>query len=173
MQHRVIQSQLHQSALSGSELSQRLTAQPLTESLAGIHFFKLALIFWKFLLCFTCGINYKCFVLIWTLTQYQICDLPPGTISDITNEHNLTVHWTEKHTHRDCALYTGETLPSCHVLSQMFVSSSFLTLWTFQRSNWELVQRLSHGSGALQVTCLSTPAAHCFLVFFFFVFCGK
>lgn len=24
------------------------------------------------------------------------------------NEHNLTVHWTEKHTHRDCALYTGE-----------------------------------------------------------------
>ncbi|KAM6963370.1 geranylgeranyl transferase type-2 subunit alpha [Aplochiton taeniatus] len=36
-----------------------------------------------------------------------ICDLPPGSISDIGNEHNLTVHWTEKHTHRDCALYTG------------------------------------------------------------------
>uniref|UniRef100_A0A3Q1ILL2 Geranylgeranyl transferase type-2 subunit alpha n=1 Tax=Anabas testudineus TaxID=64144 RepID=A0A3Q1ILL2_ANATE len=35
-----------------------------------------------------------------------ICDLPPGTISDITSEHNLTVHWTEKYTHRDCALYT-------------------------------------------------------------------
>uniref|UniRef100_A0A6Q2WV01 Geranylgeranyl transferase type-2 subunit alpha n=1 Tax=Esox lucius TaxID=8010 RepID=A0A6Q2WV01_ESOLU len=42
-----------------------------------------------------------------------ICELPPGTISDITNEHNLTVHWTEKHTHRDCALYTGETIRSC------------------------------------------------------------
>lgn len=42
-----------------------------------------------------------------TLTAHQICDLPPGTISDIVNEHNLTVHWTEKHTHRDCALYTG------------------------------------------------------------------
>uniref|UniRef100_A0A4W5NJA3 Geranylgeranyl transferase type-2 subunit alpha n=1 Tax=Hucho hucho TaxID=62062 RepID=A0A4W5NJA3_9TELE len=39
-----------------------------------------------------------------------ICELPPGTISDIINEHNLTVHWTEKHTHRDCALYTGETM---------------------------------------------------------------
>lgn len=36
-----------------------------------------------------------------------ICDLPPGSINDIGNEHNLTVHWTEKHTHRDCALYTG------------------------------------------------------------------
>lgn len=44
-----------------------------------------------------------------SLTPAQICDLPPGTISDIVNEHNLTVHWTEKHTHRDCALYTGET----------------------------------------------------------------
>nr|XP_033476751.1 geranylgeranyl transferase type-2 subunit alpha [Epinephelus lanceolatus] len=42
-----------------------------------------------------------------------ICDLPPGTISDITNEHNLTVHWTEKHTHRDCALYTGRTESWC------------------------------------------------------------
>ncbi|KAG7279388.1 hypothetical protein CRUP_024207, partial [Coryphaenoides rupestris] len=36
-----------------------------------------------------------------------VCDLPPATISDVGNEHNLTVHWTEKHTHRDCALYTG------------------------------------------------------------------
>lgn len=36
-----------------------------------------------------------------------ICELPPGTISDITNEHNLTVHWSEKPTQRDCALYTG------------------------------------------------------------------
>ncbi|KAG8003441.1 Geranylgeranyl transferase type-2 subunit alpha, partial [Nibea albiflora] len=43
----------------------------------------------------------------------NICDLPPGTISDITNEHNLTVHWTEKHTHRDCALYTGRTESWC------------------------------------------------------------
>uniref|UniRef100_A0A8C2DBS5 Geranylgeranyl transferase type-2 subunit alpha n=1 Tax=Cyprinus carpio TaxID=7962 RepID=A0A8C2DBS5_CYPCA len=38
----------------------------------------------------------------------QLCDLPPGSVSDISNEHNLTVHWTEKYTHRDCALYTGE-----------------------------------------------------------------
>uniref|UniRef100_A0A8C1JBU8 Geranylgeranyl transferase type-2 subunit alpha n=1 Tax=Cyprinus carpio TaxID=7962 RepID=A0A8C1JBU8_CYPCA len=36
-----------------------------------------------------------------------LCDLPPGSISDMSNEHNLTIHWTEKHTHRDCALYTG------------------------------------------------------------------
>ncbi|XP_007550708.1 geranylgeranyl transferase type-2 subunit alpha isoform X2 [Poecilia latipinna] len=42
-----------------------------------------------------------------------ICDLPPGTISDIANEHNLTVHWTEKHTHRDCALYTGRSESWC------------------------------------------------------------
>lgn len=47
-------------------------------------------------------------VLSLPLTAAQICDLPPGTISDIVNEHNLTVHWTEKHTHRDCALYTGD-----------------------------------------------------------------
>uniref|UniRef100_A0A667ZVH6 Geranylgeranyl transferase type-2 subunit alpha n=1 Tax=Myripristis murdjan TaxID=586833 RepID=A0A667ZVH6_9TELE len=47
------------------------------------------------------------------LTWTQICDLPPGTISDITNEHNLTVHWTEKHTHRDCALYTGRNESWC------------------------------------------------------------
>ncbi|XP_041863026.1 geranylgeranyl transferase type-2 subunit alpha [Melanotaenia boesemani] len=42
-----------------------------------------------------------------------ICDLPPGTINNVTNEHNLTVHWTEKHTHRDCALYTGRTESWC------------------------------------------------------------
>ncbi|XP_021454947.1 geranylgeranyl transferase type-2 subunit alpha [Oncorhynchus mykiss] len=42
-----------------------------------------------------------------------ICALPPGTISDIINEHNLTVHWTEKHTHRDCALYTGRSESWC------------------------------------------------------------
>lgn len=53
---------------------------------------------------FTCRLA----VLSSPLTVNQICDLPPGTISDIVNEHNLTVHWTEKHTHRDCALYTGE-----------------------------------------------------------------
>ena len=45
-----------------------------------------------------------------TLTWVQVCDLPPATISDIGNEHNLTVHWTENHTHRDCALYTGGIL---------------------------------------------------------------
>ncbi|XP_076009642.1 geranylgeranyl transferase type-2 subunit alpha [Genypterus blacodes] len=42
-----------------------------------------------------------------------ISDLPPGSISDIINEHNLTVHWTEKHTRRDCALYTGRTESWC------------------------------------------------------------
>ncbi|KAK7889585.1 hypothetical protein WMY93_025145 [Mugilogobius chulae] len=42
-----------------------------------------------------------------------ICRLPPGTISDITNEHNLTVHWGEKGTQRDCALYTGRTESWC------------------------------------------------------------
>uniref|UniRef100_G3NAQ1 Geranylgeranyl transferase type-2 subunit alpha n=1 Tax=Gasterosteus aculeatus aculeatus TaxID=481459 RepID=G3NAQ1_GASAC len=42
-----------------------------------------------------------------------ICDLPPGTISDVTNEHNLTVHWMERHAHRDCALYTGRTESWC------------------------------------------------------------
>lgn len=52
-----------------------------------------------------------------TLTPAQICDLPPGTISDIINEHNLTVHWTEKHTHRDCALYTGD--PYCASLHEL------------------------------------------------------
>ncbi|XP_068449087.1 geranylgeranyl transferase type-2 subunit alpha [Clinocottus analis] len=44
---------------------------------------------------------------VWT------CELPPGTISDISTEHNLTVHWMEKHTHRDCALYTGRTESWC------------------------------------------------------------
>uniref|UniRef100_A0A671MFZ0 Geranylgeranyl transferase type-2 subunit alpha n=1 Tax=Sinocyclocheilus anshuiensis TaxID=1608454 RepID=A0A671MFZ0_9TELE len=42
-----------------------------------------------------------------------LCDLPPGSVSDISNEHNLTVHWTEKHTHRDCALYTGSAESWC------------------------------------------------------------
>ncbi|KAI1888777.1 hypothetical protein AGOR_G00172210 [Albula goreensis] len=42
-----------------------------------------------------------------------ICELPPGTISDTSNEHNLTVNWTEKHTHRDCALYTGRSESWC------------------------------------------------------------
>ncbi|XP_067086780.1 geranylgeranyl transferase type-2 subunit alpha isoform X3 [Osmerus mordax] len=42
-----------------------------------------------------------------------ICVLPPGTIRDISNEHNLTVHWTEKHIHRDCALYTGRSESWC------------------------------------------------------------
>lgn len=56
-----------------------------------------------------------------SLAMAQICSLPPGTISDITNERNLTVHWTEKHTHRDCALYTGDTYTAylaCCVLSK-------------------------------------------------------
>lgn len=42
-----------------------------------------------------------------------ICDLPPGTISDITNEHNLTVHCSEKPAQRDCALYTGRRESWC------------------------------------------------------------
>ncbi|XP_024114892.1 geranylgeranyl transferase type-2 subunit alpha [Oryzias melastigma] len=42
-----------------------------------------------------------------------ICDLPPGTINDVTNEHNITVHWTGNHAHRDCALYTGRTESWC------------------------------------------------------------
>ncbi|KAL6107536.1 rabggta [Pungitius sinensis] len=42
-----------------------------------------------------------------------VCDLPPGTISDVTNEHNLTVHWMERHAHRDCALHTGRTESWC------------------------------------------------------------
>ncbi|MCI4387777.1 hypothetical protein PGIGA_G00078090 [Pangasianodon gigas] len=42
-----------------------------------------------------------------------LCELPPGSISDINNEHNLTVHWPEKHTHRDCALYTGRMESWC------------------------------------------------------------
>lgn len=69
----------------------------------------------------------------WSLTLSQICDLPPGTISDITNEHNLTVHWTEKHTHRDCALYTGVTCIQTDTWSaaglQIFISSNSLTLF--------------------------------------------
>ncbi|XP_077572773.1 geranylgeranyl transferase type-2 subunit alpha [Stigmatopora nigra] len=42
-----------------------------------------------------------------------ICNLPPGSISDIANEHNLTVHWPEKHIRRDCALYTGRSESWC------------------------------------------------------------
>lgn len=42
-----------------------------------------------------------------------LCELPPSSISDINNEHNLTVHWMEKHTQRDCALYTGRTESWC------------------------------------------------------------
>lgn len=89
-----------------------------------------------------------CFVSLNSLTPAQICDLPPGTISDIVNEHNLTVHWTEKHTHRDCALYTGEQSR----LSDFDADSGFLILSTSsQRSKRELVSRLGHGSGAFQV----------------------
>ncbi|KAJ8280006.1 hypothetical protein COCON_G00070720 [Conger conger] len=44
---------------------------------------------------------------------FSICQLPPGTISDSSNEHNLTVHWTQNHTHRDCALYTGRSESWC------------------------------------------------------------
>uniref|UniRef100_A0A8C6SGP5 Geranylgeranyl transferase type-2 subunit alpha n=1 Tax=Neogobius melanostomus TaxID=47308 RepID=A0A8C6SGP5_9GOBI len=70
--------------------------------------------------------NFNCFVVLYfptlaTITlfcaflfsQRTICDLPPGTISDITNEHNLTVHWSEKPTRRDCALYTGRSESWC------------------------------------------------------------
>ncbi|MFT7809354.1 geranylgeranyl transferase type-2 subunit alpha [Arapaima gigas] len=47
------------------------------------------------------------------LSSPVICDLPPGTISDTSNEHNMTVHWTERRTHRDCALYTGRSESWC------------------------------------------------------------
>ncbi|XP_053710353.1 geranylgeranyl transferase type-2 subunit alpha [Synchiropus splendidus] len=42
-----------------------------------------------------------------------ICDLPPGLISDITNEHDLSVHWCEKHTHKDWTLHTGRSESWC------------------------------------------------------------
>ncbi|XP_061634297.1 geranylgeranyl transferase type-2 subunit alpha isoform X2 [Phyllopteryx taeniolatus] len=42
-----------------------------------------------------------------------ICHLPPGSISDIANEQNVTVHWSEKHARRDCALYTGRSESWC------------------------------------------------------------
>ncbi|XP_028301061.1 geranylgeranyl transferase type-2 subunit alpha isoform X1 [Gouania willdenowi] len=42
-----------------------------------------------------------------------ICNLPPGTISEISNEHNLTVHWTEKHSRKDCTLFTGHAESWC------------------------------------------------------------
>ncbi|KAM9796562.1 geranylgeranyl transferase type-2 subunit alpha isoform X1 [Syngnathus typhle] len=42
-----------------------------------------------------------------------ICQLPPGSISDIANEHNLAVHWSEKASRRDCALYTGRNESWC------------------------------------------------------------
>uniref|UniRef100_A0A668APB8 Geranylgeranyl transferase type-2 subunit alpha n=1 Tax=Myripristis murdjan TaxID=586833 RepID=A0A668APB8_9TELE len=73
----------------------------------------------RVVVAFSRPVNVSAFTLIhiWNfvhfLTWTQICDLPPGTISDITNEHNLTVHWTEKHTHRDCALYTGRNESWC------------------------------------------------------------
>lgn len=93
-----------------------------------------------------------------SLTPAQICDLPPGTISDIVNEHNLTVHWTEKHTHRDCALYTGETNRQlfnfpCTDFFFFFPpdASSFTLSTSSHRSMRELVPRLRDGSGALQV----------------------
>lgn len=57
----------------------------------------------------------------------QICVLPPGTISDTSNEHNLTVHWTEKHTHRDCALYTGEN----NIIGSSFFIYSLCCINTF------------------------------------------
>ncbi|KAA0706755.1 Geranylgeranyl transferase type-2 subunit alpha [Triplophysa tibetana] len=37
----------------------------------------------------------------------QLCDLPAGCISNINNEHNLTIHWTKKQTRKDCGLFTG------------------------------------------------------------------
>ncbi|XP_063057075.1 geranylgeranyl transferase type-2 subunit alpha [Engraulis encrasicolus] len=46
-------------------------------------------------------------------TPVWICELPPGSISDLNNEHNLTIIWTEKHTQRECALYTGRAESWC------------------------------------------------------------
>uniref|UniRef100_A0A4W4E314 Geranylgeranyl transferase type-2 subunit alpha n=1 Tax=Electrophorus electricus TaxID=8005 RepID=A0A4W4E314_ELEEL len=53
-----------------------------------------------------------------------LCELPPGSISDINNEHNLTVHWTEKHTHRDCALYTGRDGCECGEVSELSIEKT-------------------------------------------------
>lgn len=66
----------------------------------------------------------------------QICDLPPGSINDIANEHNLTVHWPEKHTRRDCALYTGEAL----ILFVHLVAAKWLK-WTSVESECHVVSR--------------------------------
>uniref|UniRef100_A0A3Q2GAD5 Geranylgeranyl transferase type-2 subunit alpha n=1 Tax=Cyprinodon variegatus TaxID=28743 RepID=A0A3Q2GAD5_CYPVA len=54
-----------------------------------------------------------CFLFLVFSSEALLCLLPPGTISDVANEHNLTVHWTEKHSHRDCALYTGRSESWC------------------------------------------------------------
>lgn len=96
-----------------------------------------------------------------SLTPAQICDLPPGTISDIVNEHNLTVHWTENYTHRDCALYTGEAnrLLLNFPCTDFPTNAGSLTLSTSSnRSMRELVSRLRDGSGALQVPSRSMGA---------------
>ena len=122
---------------------------------------------------FTCCLCFLLLVFFFflTLTRPQICALPPGTISDMTNEHNLTVHWTEKHTHRDCALYTGDTSihhPSfTHDLSLMDVSSSFFTLWTFDsqkvgpRAGVGTLLRIRNFSGIVCVCVCVTVAGHC------------
>ncbi|CAG10947.1 unnamed protein product, partial [Tetraodon nigroviridis] len=85
-----------------------------------------------------------------------ICDLPPGAISDAVNEHNLTVHWTEKRTRRDCALYTGEerrrSAPCAH--------SSFLTVNVSPkveaRAGVETRPRIRSFSGTVRI-CGSAP----------------
>ena len=70
-----------------------------------------------------------------TLTWCQICEFS-WTIGDISNKHNLTVHWTEKHTHRDCAPYT-EIICS-YVLSVLGTCSCVLSVWRCLR--WACVR---------------------------------
>ncbi|TRZ00551.1 hypothetical protein DNTS_008545 [Danionella cerebrum] len=52
-------------------------------------------------------VNWRCIHPRLHHSPVWLCDLPAGSICDISNEHNLTIHWMEKNTHRDCALYTG------------------------------------------------------------------
>ncbi|XP_069044921.1 geranylgeranyl transferase type-2 subunit alpha [Lepisosteus oculatus] len=42
-----------------------------------------------------------------------VCELPPGTVSDPSVEHSLTVHWRDRHTQRECALYSGRSESWC------------------------------------------------------------
>ncbi|XP_062871339.1 geranylgeranyl transferase type-2 subunit alpha [Trichomycterus rosablanca] len=42
-----------------------------------------------------------------------VFQIPPDMFIDINNEHNLTVTWMEKHIHKDCSLYRGQSESWC------------------------------------------------------------